>query len=114
MITINHSTTLPARSYVADARQRLAKVHDNSSTGCAYAAFLEPHECVVSNLVAYRGKDRAFAQALLHARLIDISALRSVSTLSPPRWTRTSGVSYIPGSTRRNSNSPTTTARHLN
>lgn len=49
----------------------------NNSTGRAHAAFLEPHDCVMSKLVAYRDKDRAFAQALLHTRLIDISTLRS-------------------------------------
>lgn len=64
----------------------------NNSTGRAHAAFLEPHDCVVSKLVAYRDKDRAFAQALLHARLINISTLRSrVDTLPAgvdPRVTR--------------------------
>jgi hypothetical protein len=47
---------------------------------------------VVSKLVAYREKDRAFAQALLRARLIDITTLRSrVDTLPAevdPRVTR--------------------------
>jgi hypothetical protein len=37
----------------------------NRSTGAARAAFLEPHDCVVSKLVAYRDKDVAFAAALL-------------------------------------------------
>jgi len=35
----------------------------NQSTGRARAAFLEPHDCVVSKLVAYREKDFAFAAA---------------------------------------------------
>lgn len=64
----------------------------NNSTGRAHAAFLEPHDCVVSKLVASREKDRAFAQALLQARLIDITTLRSrVDTLPAevdPRVTR--------------------------
>lgn len=64
----------------------------NNSTGRAHAAFLEPHDCVMSKLVAYRDKDRAFAQALLHTRLIDISTLRSrIDTLPAevnPRVTR--------------------------
>lgn len=48
----------------------------NQSTGKARAAFLEPHDCVVSKLVAYREKDRAFAAALLDAGLIDAATLR--------------------------------------
>jgi hypothetical protein len=48
----------------------------NNSTGGAHAAFLEPHDCVVSKLIAYREKDRAFAAALLNARLIDVATLR--------------------------------------
>jgi hypothetical protein len=48
----------------------------NQSTGAANAAFLEPHDCVVSKLVAYREKDRAFAAALLKAGLIDVATLR--------------------------------------
>lgn len=45
-------------------------------TGQARAAFLEPHDCVVSKLVAHREKDKAFAEALLQARLIDAATLR--------------------------------------
>jgi hypothetical protein len=48
----------------------------NDSTGRAHAAFLEPHDCVVSKLVAYRHKDRAFGEALLRTGLIDIDTLR--------------------------------------
>jgi hypothetical protein len=47
----------------------------NRSTGAASAAFLEPHDCVVSKLVAYREKDRTFAAALLKAGLIDVAVL---------------------------------------
>ena len=43
----------------------------NQSTGRARAAFLEPHDCVVSKLVAYREKDFAFAAAMLESGLID-------------------------------------------
>ncbi|HEX8110712.1 MAG TPA: DUF6036 family nucleotidyltransferase [Kofleriaceae bacterium] len=49
----------------------------NRSTGGARAAFLEPHDCVVSKLVAYREKDVAFAAALLDAGLVDATVLRS-------------------------------------
>jgi hypothetical protein len=48
----------------------------NDSTGRARAAFLEPHDCVVSKLVAYRDKDRVFAGALLRTGLINIDTLR--------------------------------------
>jgi hypothetical protein len=48
----------------------------NESTGAARAAFLEPHDCVVSKLVAYREKDRAFAAASLKAGLVDAGTLR--------------------------------------
>jgi hypothetical protein len=47
----------------------------NESTGAARAAFLEPHDCVVSKLVAYREKDRTFAAALLKAGLVDAATL---------------------------------------
>jgi hypothetical protein len=43
----------------------------NQSTGRARAAFLEPHDCVVSKLVAYREKDFAFAAAMMEHGLID-------------------------------------------
>jgi hypothetical protein len=48
----------------------------NSSTGLAAAAFLDPHDCVVSKLVAFRDKDRAFAAALLRAGLVNAATLR--------------------------------------
>jgi hypothetical protein len=47
----------------------------NQSTGRAQAAFLEPHDCVVSKLVAYREKDFAFAAAMLESGLIDPTIL---------------------------------------
>lgn len=47
----------------------------NYSTGRALAAFLEPHDCVVSKLVAYRQKDFAFAAAMLESGLIDPTIL---------------------------------------
>lgn len=47
----------------------------NQSTGRARAAFLEPHDCVVSKLVAYREKDFAFAAAMLESGLIDPTIL---------------------------------------
>lgn len=47
----------------------------NRSTGRAAAVFLEPHDCVVSKLVAHRPKDLAFAAALLDAGLISPATL---------------------------------------
>ena len=47
----------------------------NQSTGRALAAFLEPHDCVVSKLVAYREKDFEFAAAMLESGLIDPTIL---------------------------------------
>ena len=43
----------------------------DQSTGRALASFLEPHDCVVSKLVAYREKDFEFAAAMLKSGLID-------------------------------------------
>lgn len=48
----------------------------NSSTGSAAAAFLDPHDCVVSKLVAFRDKDRAFAAALLREGIVRAATLR--------------------------------------
>jgi hypothetical protein len=48
----------------------------NSSTGSAAAAFLDPHDCLVSKLVAFRAKDRAFAASLLRAGLVNAVTLR--------------------------------------
>ena len=113
----SHSASTPRASASAPPYSRTAGA-TASSTGPTtrpartHAAFLEPHDSVVSKLVAYRDKDRAFAQTLLHTRLIDITTLRSRVDTLPPRWTPTSRTSYIPGSTRRNSNNPTTTT-HL-
>lgn len=45
------------------------------STGRAEAVFLEPHDCVVSKLVAHRPKDLAFAAALLDRELISPTTL---------------------------------------
>jgi len=47
-----------------------------SSTGRAAAAFLDPHDCVVSKLVAFRDKDRAFAAALLREGIVSAATLR--------------------------------------
>lgn len=51
-------------------RDRLVLVESQSTQpGRGYA--LDPHDCVVSKLVAGREKDHAFANALIETRLID-------------------------------------------
>jgi hypothetical protein len=60
----------------------------NQSPGRALAAFLEPHDCVVSKLVAYREKDFAFVAAMLEFGLIDPTILagriaRLLASLDP-------------------------------
>lgn len=50
-------------------------VLDTPGTEPARGLCLEAHDCVVSKLVADRGKDRDFATALLRERLVDPSIL---------------------------------------
>jgi hypothetical protein len=65
------------RTAVLPAGWRDRVVHwSTGSTGAARAAFLEPHDCVVSKLVAHRDKDRDFAAALIRAGLVDLDTLR--------------------------------------
>jgi hypothetical protein len=42
----------------------------------AKAVCLDPHDLVISKLMAYREKDTDFAMALIEARLIDVDVLR--------------------------------------
>lgn len=51
-------------------RDRLV-VFDTAGTAPGRGLCLEPHDCVISKLVAGREKDLAFAEALLHEKLID-------------------------------------------
>ena len=82
----------------------------NQSTGRALAAFLEPHDCVVSKLVAYREKDFAFAAAMLESGLIDPKILRGASTSCPRAWIRWYRRGWIhgcePGSTDTDQTDP--------
>lgn len=55
----------------------------NASTGSSRAVLLEPHDCVVSKLVAHRGKDLAFAGALIDAGLVHVEMLRARAELLP-------------------------------
>lgn len=49
----------------------------------AAALCLDPHDLVVSKLVAMREKDRMFAQALIEARLVDVATLRERARTLP-------------------------------
>ena len=56
-------------------RSRLVRF-DRSDTGAAQALCLDPHDLVVSKLLAGREKDLRFAGALLGAQLINVAELR--------------------------------------
>jgi hypothetical protein len=55
-------------------RDRLIVV-ENASTAPGRGYLLDPHDCVVSKLVAGREKDYVFAAALIQSRLIDPSVI---------------------------------------
>ena len=55
-------------------RQRVV-LWANQSTGQARAAFLDPHDLVISKLAAGREKDLRFAHALVDAHLVDVAVL---------------------------------------
>jgi hypothetical protein len=55
-------------------RDRLVRV-ETSSTAPGRGYLLDPHDCVVSKLIAGREKDYAFAHALIDHRLIDPAVL---------------------------------------
>jgi hypothetical protein len=55
----------------------------NESTGGSQTVFLEPHDCVVSKLVAHREKDLVFAAAMHQADLIDPTILDERIDLLP-------------------------------
>ena len=57
-------------------RARLV-VLDNANTAPGRGLCLEPHDCVISKLVAGRDKDVRFAAALVRAGLIDPTLLRT-------------------------------------
>lgn len=54
-----------------------------TDTGSAKAKCLEPHDLVVSKLVAGREKDREFAAALVRAGLVDAEILKERANLLP-------------------------------
>ena len=56
-------------------RQRVVP-YDTSSSQPATAVCLEPHDLVISKLLAHRSKDLLFATALLEHGLVDIQVLR--------------------------------------
>ena len=50
--------------------------YEMRSADPAKALCLEPHDLVISKLIAYREKDMEFAMALLEAGLVDVDVLR--------------------------------------
>nr|MDT0664120.1 DUF6036 family nucleotidyltransferase [Micromonospora sp. DSM 115978] len=65
-------------------QDRLVRIATASSApGVGY--LLEPHDCVVSKLVAGREKDFAFAGALLRSQLVDLAVLgERIDTVAVP------------------------------
>lgn len=57
-------------------RDRLI-VFETPDTALVRGLCLEPHDLVVSKLVAFRDKDREFAASLLHAGLVDTDLLQA-------------------------------------
>src|SRR4051794_26820285 len=106
-------------------RDRLVLVESQSTRpGRGYA--LEPHDCVVSKLVAGREKDHAFANALIESRLIDpakVAARIDALEVDPrvmerlKRWIRMYPSPEYPPATgwrkvRRRCHSPVRLANH--
>lgn len=50
-------------------------VYEAPGSGGATGHCLDPHDLVISKLVAHRDKDLEFAGALLHAGLVDVDVL---------------------------------------
>jgi hypothetical protein len=66
--------SLSTAALPAGWRDRLVRV-ETSSTAPGRGFLLDPHDCVVSKLVAGREKDYAFAHALIDQHLIDPAVL---------------------------------------
>jgi hypothetical protein len=65
-------------------RDRLIRV-DTANSAPGRGHLLEPHDCVVSKLVAGREKDHAFADALIRSRLIDPQVIATrIETVDVP------------------------------
>ncbi|MDQ7904325.1 DUF6036 family nucleotidyltransferase [Phytohabitans sp. ZYX-F-186] len=81
-------------------RDRLVLVQ-TSSTAPGRGYLLDPHDCVVSKLVAGREKDYAFAYALVDARLVDPDVLaQRVETVDVPDALRQRLRSWVGGLSR--------------
>lgn len=61
-------------------RDRLV-TFSSDETGAAEAVCLDPHDLVISKLVAARTKDHAFAYALIDAGLVDLDELKTRADL---------------------------------
>lgn len=63
---------------------------------------LEPHDCVLSKMVAGRGKDYAFANALVDAGLLDIDILSQRIELLPVEHAQKASIRrWLDGASRR-------------
>jgi len=75
---------------------------DNPEAGESQAVCLEPHDLVVSKLVAGREKDYRFARALLEARLIRAEVLSErVELLPVPQAVRRRVLGWIDAAGKR-------------
>jgi hypothetical protein len=76
-------------------RDRLVRV-DTPSSAPGRGHLLEPHDCVVSKLVAGREKDHAFANALIRSRLVDPRVIAArIETVDVPLAVRQRLRSWI-------------------
>lgn len=77
--------------------------YDMRAADPAEAVCLDPHDLVISKLIAYREKDKEFAMALLEAGLIDVGVLRErvkdVPTANP--LARRTAEQWIEGAARK-------------
>lgn len=72
-----------ATAVLPDGWQERLVAFDDPEASPSQAVCLEPHDLIVSKLVAGREKDRRFAKALVAAGLVDIDILRSRVELLP-------------------------------
>jgi hypothetical protein len=77
-----HGVSLDTAVLPAGWRDRLVPFTDPES-GVSEAVCLEPHDLIVSKLVAGRDKDFPFATAVLRAGLVDVDTLRARVDLLP-------------------------------
>lgn len=86
-------------------RERIVR-YQGAEASEAIGHCLEPHDLVISKLVAHRPKDLEFAGALLHARLVEFHVLLArAQSLDVPLMAR-SVTSWLPAWQRRHGGEP--------